>query len=183
MGAAGLRVCFAVASLALASGCGKRPAEAPETDLRLPPSVELAVNEQAVLSAGALEGFSVEDPGVVNVVATPRWLLLGGVRPGSTRLRVRRKGENAASVAIAVREGAPRRGVEIALDAGEARVLDVPEVLSYEVRGAGVFKATLESPRAIGLLGAGPGVGTLAVIGKNGSYALYRVVVRPRPAD
>lgn len=186
MGAAGLRVCFAlatiaaIAAVATASGCAKRAAEVPETDLRLPPSIELAVHEQAVLSAGALEGFNVDDPAVVNVGATPRWLLLGGLRPGSTNLNVRRKGEPAATVRVVVSEGLPRRGVEIALTSGETRVLDLPEVLSYEVRAAGVFKATMESPRAIGVLGVEPGVGTLAVIGKNESYSLYRVVVRPR---
>ncbi|MCU0685039.1 MAG: hypothetical protein MUF34_22800 [Polyangiaceae bacterium] len=183
MGAAGLRVCFAVAvgaAVAAASGCAKRPAEVPETDLRLPSSVELAVHEQAVLSAGALEGFLVDDPAIMIVGSTPRWLLLGGLRPGSTNLHVRRKGEPTATVRVVVHEGLPRRGVEITLASGETRVLDVPEVLSYEVRAAGVFKATLESPRAIGVLGGDPGVGTLAVIGKNESYSLYRVVVRPR---
>lgn len=170
---------LALALGAMSFGCAKsKAADAPTS---LPPRVELAVNEQAVFTSSALEDYRIDGGGIVSVAASPQWLLVGGLRPGQTRLNLKRVGGSTLSATVVVTEGPLRRGIEIALTEGETRVLDVPEVLSYEVRGQDVFRATLENPRAIGVLAVAPGVGTLAVLGKGNAFALYRVVVKKRP--
>jgi hypothetical protein len=172
-------VALALALGATSFGCAKRKeADVPTS---LPPRVELAVNEQAVFTSSALEDYRIDGGGIVSVAASPQWLVLGGLRPGQTRLNLKRVGGSTLSATVVVSDGPPRRGVEITLAEGETRVLDVPEALSYEARGQGVFRATLENPRAVGVLAVAPGVGTLAVLGKGDAFALYRIVVKPRP--
>jgi hypothetical protein len=170
----------AVAGAALfvvtAGACARPSAQSPAG--ALPAEVDLAVDEQVVLRSVELDDYNVDGGGIASVTATPRWLLLGGLRPGRATLTLRRRGAPPASMNVTVAYGPPRRGTEVALRAGETRVLEVPEVLTYEVRGAQAFRATLENPRAVGVLGAAPGTGTLAVLGKGDSYALFRIVVR-----
>jgi hypothetical protein len=169
----------ALALTAAPSGCARRQADDPSATL--PASLQLAVDEQVVFKSPELEDYRVDGGGVVSVAASPRWLVLGGLRPGQTTLTLKQRGGKTLTSTVAVIDGPPQRGVEVVLDSGETRLLEVPEVLSYEIRSRGTFRATLESPRLVGVLGVEPGVGTLAVLGKGDAYALYRVVVRPRP--
>jgi hypothetical protein len=171
-----------VAAFALvvsSAGCAKRPAADPSE--ALPATLQLAVDEQAVFKSAELDDYRVDGGGVVSVAATPHWLVIGGLRPGQVTLNVKQKGGKALRSTVMVTDGPPQRGVEVTLNSGETRLIEVPEVLSYEIRSRGVFQATLESPRLVGVLGVEPGVGTLAVLGKGDAYGLYRVVVRRRP--
>ncbi|HEU4406078.1 MAG TPA: hypothetical protein VFS43_12490 [Polyangiaceae bacterium] len=170
---------LALALAAASAGCGKPEPNDPSG--LLPASVQLAVDEQAVFKSAELEDYRIDGAGVVSVATTPKWLVIGGLRPGKTTLVVKQRGGKTIHATVVVTDGPPRRGVEVPLLAGETRLLEVPEVLSYEIRSKGVFQATLESPRLIGVLGVEPGVGTLAVLGKGDAYSLYRVVVRRRP--